>query len=147
MACRKLEEDRPKSRTAFTPIDGGNIDNLDLFLNQEISKREYGLSSQTIRHLVHNYGSAYSRVLKLLEEERTLGTEVCEQSPVIQAEILHAVREEMALTLSDVIHRRTMLGLLQKGELDLPGCAEIMAKELAWDRARVQSELEQVARH
>lgn len=142
LACRKLEEDRPKSQTAFTPVDGGNIDNLDLFLNQEISKREYGLPSQTIRHLVHNYGSAYTRVLKLLEVDRTLGTEVSKHSPVIQAEVLHAVREEMAMTLSDVVHRRTMLGLLQKGELDLQGCAEIMAKELGWDRARVQREVE-----
>ncbi len=46
------------------------------------------------------------------------------------------------MTLSDVIHRRTMLGLLPNGELDLQGCAEIMAKERAWDRARVQREME-----
>jgi glycerol-3-phosphate dehydrogenase len=60
---------------------------------------------------------------------------------------LNAVREEMALKLSDVVFRRTSLG-------DPPGperqavvmAARLAGSELGWDAARQDAEVDQVMR-
>ena len=65
-------------------------------------------------------------------------------SPLIKAEVIHGIREEMAQKLSDVIFRRTELGTASyPGNTCLKACAEIMAAELGWDDTRTQKELEE----
>ena len=60
----------------------------------------------------------------------------------IGAQVLFAIREEMALTLEDVVMRRTGIG-----QLGVPGgnvlavVASIMAVELGWSETRKQAEL------
>ena len=143
--CQKLGGRWPQSRTALAPVDGGEIEQFASFLSGEIAKQPYGLSPLVMRHLVYNYGSSYPLVLKYLHERPNLAEHVSDRSPVIQAEVLHAVRQEMAMTLSDVVRRRTELGLtVRPGDPGLKACADIMGKELAWDEARMHSELEEV---
>lgn len=59
----------------------------------------------------------------------------------LAAEALRAVREEMALHLSDVVLRRTELG---SGGLPAPAAVEaaaaVVARELGWDAARLAAE-------
>jgi glycerol-3-phosphate dehydrogenase len=82
-------------------------------------------------------------VLKYAETNSSLA-ETLGGSGVIKAEVIHAVREEMAQRLSDVVFRRTDLGSAEfPGEPALAGCAALMAKELGWDEYRVKMELEQ----
>jgi glycerol-3-phosphate dehydrogenase len=51
----------------------------------------------------------------------------------------------MALKLSDVIFRRTDLGTAgYPGDDALTRCAEIMGKELGWNRQRIGKELQEV---
>ena len=70
----------------------------------------------------------------------TIGT-----SRVLKAEIVHAVREEMALKLADVVFRRTDLGTgAHPGEEALRVCSDLMASELRWDSGRTQNELHEV---
>ena len=142
LVCQKLGQGRPPSRTAVTPVDGGEIDCLRMLLDPEATQTHFGLSGETIRHLGQTYGSSLDRVLKYLEEDETLGQPIASESPVIKAEVTHAVREEMAVTLSDVVRRRTELGTFEcPGESSLETCAEIMAKELDWGEHRRQAEL------
>src|SRR5262249_30666368 len=66
-------------------------------------------------------------------------------SSVTNAEIRYSVREEMAQKLADVIFRRTELGLAgNPGEACLKRCAKIMSKELGWNTARTQNEIDEV---
>ena len=68
-------------------------------------------------------------------------------SQVTKAEILHAVREEMAVKLDDVVRRRTELGVFENpGDSTLALCAEIMAGELGWSEYQRQQELDAVRR-
>jgi glycerol-3-phosphate dehydrogenase len=74
-----------------------------------------------------------------------LAEQIDSNLPVTAAEVVHAVRHEMALTLADVVQRRTELGgaglppmiVLQK-------CAEIMGAELSWDLERQAQEIDLV---
>jgi glycerol-3-phosphate dehydrogenase len=66
---------------------------------------------------------------------------------VLKAEVVHAVREEMACRLKDVVMRRTDLGSLgHPGEEALRACAGLMAAELGWDEARKREEVTEAKR-
>ena len=53
---------------------------------------------------------------------------------VLRAEIVHAIRSEFAITLTDVIHRRLMIGLSSDlGSSMTDSVAEIAASEMGWD--------------
>jgi glycerol-3-phosphate dehydrogenase len=61
--------------------------------------------------------------------------------PVIRAQIVHAIRHEMACTLTDVVARRTPLGAAgYPGREVAERCAAVMAGELVWSQARVERE-------
>jgi glycerol-3-phosphate dehydrogenase len=129
----------PKSVSAQVSIYGGKIDNFTNFLNQAINSSPYGLSEAVIRRLVYNYGSAYPNVLKYLQQSN--------DRAVLQAEVLHAVHEEMAQKLSDVVLRRTELGSAgHPGDSTLKLCAETMGRELGWSDRMIKQELEEVNR-
>ena len=69
-------------------------------------------------------------------------------SSVLRAEVVHAVRDEMALTLADVALRRTDLATGgHPGDAALDDCAALAAAELGWDdgrRAEERADLESV---
>ncbi|MDI9891119.1 glycerol-3-phosphate dehydrogenase/oxidase [Microbacterium sp. IEGM 1404] len=61
---------------------------------------------------------------------------------VVAAEVLHAIRAEGAATLVDILHRRTLVGLEPALGTDVERpVAELAARELGWDRARIAAEL------
>jgi glycerol-3-phosphate dehydrogenase len=66
---------------------------------------------------------------------------------VIGAQIVWAVRHEMAMTLSDAVIRRTPLGALgYPGDAAVDRAAAIVATELHWGPDRVRSEIEALKR-
>jgi glycerol-3-phosphate dehydrogenase len=66
----------------------------------------------------------------------------------IGAQVLFAIREEAALTMDDVVMRRTGIGQLgNPGAERLQQVADLMAAELGWDNARKAQELAAVQRN
>jgi glycerol-3-phosphate dehydrogenase len=71
--------------------------------------------------------------------------ELAEGHETIAAEIIFAVRHEMACKLSDVILRRTGLGSqAYPGKEVIRKCALIMAQELSWSESRLSEEISAV---
>ena len=136
------------SKSTYLPIFGGAINSFSEFL-KKIKKELYssngsGLNEKVILSLIHNYGSEYKEVTKYIDEKpelsKTLGN-----SSVLKAEVIHAVKEEMAQKLSDVVLRRTDLGTAEyPGKETLRDCANLIASELNWNDKRVDEELAQV---
>jgi glycerol-3-phosphate dehydrogenase len=142
LVFRKLGRPAPTCTTETTPLYGGRIERLDDFVAQEIRRRPNGLSVETVRHLIQCYGSEYQRVLAYCAEAPGLETPVADFTQVIRAEVLHAVRQEMAQRLADVVLRRTVLGSAGfPGEEGLAASAKLMAAALGWSRARQEREL------
>jgi glycerol-3-phosphate dehydrogenase len=134
----------PKSCSSLTPLHGGQIQRFETFLTDQIAARAHGLSSDALRRLVYNYGSAYPEVLQYLSPRHESSLPVTD-SALLKAEVLHGVRMEMAQKLTDVIFRRTELGSAgHPGREVLRASADIMSAELAWDRQRTQRELQEV---
>ena len=101
------------------------------FVETELQRDALGLSDETTRHLIQTYGSEYRQVLRYCDEDPGWSKPVAGSSPVIRAEILHAIREEMACTLDDILCRRTDLSVAAYADDScLSFCAEIMAHEL-----------------
>jgi glycerol-3-phosphate dehydrogenase len=64
---------------------------------------------------------------------------------LLEAEVRHGVREEMAHKLADMVFRRTTLGIAgDPGDTRLRACAAIMAQELGWGASRTDREVEEV---
>jgi glycerol-3-phosphate dehydrogenase len=145
LVFKKLGKKTPRCLTHVARIHGGHIERFNDFLAQETRKRERGLDTEVIRHLVYNYGSEYPRVFKYIDDNSNWRQTLDRSSQVIKAEVVYGIREEMAQKLTDVVFRRTELGSAgNPGEIVLKTCAAIMAKELDWDEARIQSEIKEV---
>ncbi|MEW6570090.1 MAG: glycerol-3-phosphate dehydrogenase/oxidase [Nitrospirota bacterium] len=134
-----------RSNTSVTPIYGGQITCFKDFLKQAMEQKIHGMNNNRImRALIHNYGSKYQEVLKYTHENPSLIMPIGD-SLVIKAEVIHAIREEMAHKLGDVVFRRTDLGTgAFPGEQALRTCADLMANELGWDKKKIQAEFEEV---
>ncbi len=144
LACRKLERKAGRSDSTTIPIHGGSIESFRDFRESALAARPERISEETVLSLVQNHGSAYGSVLRYARENPdwwdTLGS-----SEVLKAEVVHAVREEMAVKLSDVVFRRTDLGSGgDPGGDAIAACAELMAAELGWSRQRLESEVREV---
>jgi glycerol-3-phosphate dehydrogenase len=93
-------------------------------------------------HLSAAYGASYVNVLALTESQPNLGDRLADGMPVIGAELVWAVRHEMAMTLADAVMRRTPLGALgHPGAAVAARAAAIVAAELRWDEERTTREL------
>jgi glycerol-3-phosphate dehydrogenase len=137
----KLGRRPPGSETETTPIFGGRIEDIDDFLGRVVKQQPFGLDREVLDALNQNYGSEYHGVLKYIEENPKLADRLG-NSTVLKAEVVHAVREEMAEKLSDVVFRRTDLGTGgHPGEEALQACTRLMATELGWGEDRVREEV------
>lgn len=144
---KKMGRHSPGSKTETIPIFGGQIENFDDYLGQARERRPYGLENGVLDALIHNYGCEYPGVLKYIDENPDLAHRVA-NTKVLRAEIIHAVREEMAEKLGDVVFRRTDLGTgCHPGEDALLECARLMASESGWDEDRAKKETDEVRKH
>ncbi len=154
----------PPCLTGVVALDGGQVEPIEDFLARAGSRAVVGVSAEGRRRLAARYGSQYERLVRMIEEDSGLGGEMCaaggmmgvvgeerdamiggDGGPVMGVEVVYGVRAEMAQTLADVVFRRTGLGAAgDPGEGCVTACAEVMAAELGWDRARMAREVEQV---
>ncbi|MFI2744615.1 FAD-dependent oxidoreductase [Zhouia sp. PK063] len=91
------------------------------------------------------YGSDQSGIQELIDEHPELGKKLHERLPFLKAEVVWAVRHEMARTVEDVLSRRVRaLFLDAKAAIDMtPEVAAIMAKELQKDQTWQQNQIEE----
>ena len=114
--------------------------------------RVHGWTDQAISedHL-RVYGADACEIRKLIESDPALGEALHPSLPYLAAEVIWAVREEMARTVEDVLARRTRALLLgaQASIEAAPRVAALMARELqhdaAWEKEAVEN-YERVAR-
>jgi glycerol-3-phosphate dehydrogenase len=103
----------------------------------------YPIALETARHLVAKFGTAAWKVLELTQAKPELADPILAGSPPIQAEVVYSVREELAVTVEDILARR--IGLQFYSWRDAihaaPVVAELMAEELGWASEQANSEL------
>jgi len=142
LALQKLKLGNRPSLTAKTPIYGGDIPFFEDYLQSALENSPNGFSKSIVRHLVYNYGTAYTDILDLAKENPSYAKPLEGHDEILKAEVIHGVREEMAIHLSDVVFRRTDLG--PSGLPDdstLADIAALMAAELGWNEKKIKEEI------
>lgn len=120
--------------TATTPTWCGDTGFYFEFVKRAIAESP-GWDSETIEHLAKLYGSRYAEVTTLAAETN-LRARLTPDEPTIEAEVLYAIRAEMAINLSDVLFRRTELGTIgPPSQSALNRTTDLMANELGWTDA------------
>ena len=71
--------------------------------------KEYGLAEETIRHLLDRYGSLFDELLAPAKDDSTLLEPLIEGLPYIKAEARYAITHELALSIDDLLSRRTRI--------------------------------------
>ena len=95
---------------------------------------QFGLDEKTIIHLLNRYGSLISEVLELITEDNKLAKPLAEGLPYLKAEIVYAASHEGAMSVDDVISRRTRLAFeAPHAGIDLAeDIATLIAPVLGW---------------
>ncbi|MEM6482339.1 MAG: glycerol-3-phosphate dehydrogenase/oxidase [Pseudomonadota bacterium] len=120
---------------------GGDFDTFDTLLKEAVQRVPSHLSHHALEALVTSHGTAYTEVIDLIKAGSD-GAEFLHGTHVLEAEIIQAVRNEMATTLTDVVFRRTVLcATAPPSDAALNRTAEIMAMELGWDSTRTRAEV------
>jgi glycerol-3-phosphate dehydrogenase len=128
------------TETALTP--GGGIGRFKLFEKQMEAEHD---PVPNITHLARLYGTRVRDVLALGQNRPDLRVALSESGD-IGAQVLFAIREEMAMTLEDVVMRRTGMGQLgNPGAENIARAADIMTDELGWNDARKAKEIQSIA--
>jgi len=94
-------------------------------------------------HLWGRFGSDSPRIADLISQDASLGRPLVPGLPYLRAEVVFAAREEMALTVDDVLSRRTRALLFdRRGSREAAReTALLMAPLLGWDDDRIDREV------
>ena len=138
----RLREGRQRpsdARTEEEALPGGEAADLSTFRERGL---EIGVVPESVDHLLRHYGTEAAGIFNLGGGDRRLLRRILPPHPAIEAEVLHAVRRELAQTVEDVLVRRTHL-YYEHPDRGIPAArrvAELMAREYAWDDARIEAE-------
>ncbi|MDG2907925.1 MAG: glycerol-3-phosphate dehydrogenase/oxidase [Acidimicrobiales bacterium] len=94
-------------------------------------------------HLAGRFGSEASTVLDLIRDDPLLGEPLVPGLPYRRAEAVHAVRSEMAVTLDDVLSRRTRARLEDRRAtlVAAPEVAALVGEAAGWTDERCEAEV------
>jgi glycerol-3-phosphate dehydrogenase len=140
--AKRLGRRLPASRTALATLPGAAIADHEALAIE--TGRDLGMEVPlpSIRHLITKYGEAAADIIRLTAARLDLQAPVSPNVPTLAAEVVHVIRHEQAVRLSDVVIRRTGLGSADPPEeAALTECAAIAKAELGWDDARTAAEI------
>ena len=124
-------------------LEGCALENTkDFILQQQLNYPEYGKCQ--LEYLAKMYGTEIKELLELAEKEN-LKTRLNSDGE-LEAQVIYAIQNEMAVKLSDIFMRRTGIGTVgNPGEQVLKRVAELAAKELNWKSEKQAAELAEMS--
>ena len=108
-----------------------------------------GLDGADARVLLRRYGDEAERIAAIARERPEWGlTRIWPDVPLLRAELLYLTEEELAVTLADVIVRRTGLGWFggPAAFAGLAAAADAMAELCGWDAGEARRQMDECRR-
>jgi glycerol-3-phosphate dehydrogenase len=139
-AFTSLKKDLVSSTTANHPLSGA----------QGYTANGWGslpdnssLSAEACYHLWKKYGTHANLLIQLTQGNPLLSEPLTEGYPHLKAEVIYAIRNEMACTLRDVLARRLSMEVIdwQATTKAVSATAKLMADELSWAPAYTEQEV------
>lgn len=129
-----------RSTTASVPLFGA--DGYDELTRPGAAER-LGVAPSVLDHLAGRHGGHARAVAAMVNEHPELGRPLVPGLPYLAAEAVYAARYEMALTLEDVLSRRTRALLLDSAAsvAAAPAVADLLAGELGWSAGETAAQV------
>ena len=122
-----------KIKFVSSAYQSNGVQNLSQFEKTKLEQYKGQLPADTIRHLVRNYGSELDAFIHSVNNDYKLRLRVSAHQPDIFGQVAWAIKHEQAVTLADVLFRRTSLALLGINEDEVRCLGRFMAPLLEWD--------------
>ncbi|MCG3204767.1 MAG: Aerobic glycerol-3-phosphate dehydrogenase [Elusimicrobia bacterium] len=133
-----------RGHPAFPAHFSGGMENL-LTLKSSAGKSFPRIPVAFMDRIIGLYGSHYKKIIELGAQWPDGLVPIDSNTQTTPAEVLYAVREEMAVQLSDVIFRRTMLGSQGiPSEKVLKKVVQLMAQEVGWSDEEQSAQIKKV---
>lgn len=143
-SCCKMQHLKP-SISANTRLYGAAFDDFQAYSQFIYRKYQDRFPTNTLRHLLQNYGSLTDKILTYADKQPELANLIPGQDVAICAEVEFVINNEFTCHLSDLILRRTDLGSLKcPTEPVIEYCADRLGEARGWkteERARNIAEL------
>jgi glycerol-3-phosphate dehydrogenase len=129
-----------RSITARKRLAGCDIPDMNAFV--AAAKAAYrDFPEKSVDFLARIYGTALPEVMGIALSDKQYASPL-DADGELPAQVVYAIRQEMACTLMDILVRRTGIGTLgNPGKDVIEIVAGIAASELKWDKARMEGEL------
>jgi glycerol-3-phosphate dehydrogenase len=139
-----IGEEITSSPTIDHPLSGSADYKWDYW---ETLADRFNVPVATAKHLAHKYGTRAPEVLGLVDSDPSLAHPLVEGEAPIRAQVVHAVRNEMALTIEDILARRIGLQLYgwRLAIQAAPAVAEVLRREFGWSKEKESEAIEQYA--
>ena len=126
-----------------TPLTGCDMKNYANYVTDK--QRQYAdFEPEQIEYMVRSYGTEIDDLLNL-NKLLGLSTDPLNTEGELLVQVVYAIRNEMALTLKDIVLRRTTVGHLgNPGRLVLEKMAKVAAQELNWSSDKMALEIAEV---
>jgi glycerol-3-phosphate dehydrogenase len=139
---RLIGRTAPAGATATSRTASAAFSTVPALLAEAAAADVPGTNAALRQRLAGTYGADWRHVAALAADTAGLGLALSAACPITAAEVLHAVRREAAVTLSDVLLRRTEAGTAgHPGAPAVAAAAAVMAPALGWDAARTAAEV------
>ena len=139
----KLGRQAQPSSSERAYLQGCEIRSMEEFATK-VATEHPNTGARTRDFLARNFGTEAGRVLKIAATDARLAEPLNADGEIL-AEVVFAIRHEMAKTLEDVLMRRTGFGTLGLPEAAvLDRIADVAAGELGWDAEERRAEIDNV---
>ena len=133
-----LPKKRSVSKEQYLTTSG--IKNFNRFI-EEKQKQYPDFDPEQVEYLVKSYGTEIDKILSVKDVNKEL-LEPLNKDGENLAQVLYAIRNEMARTLADILLRRTGIALLgHPGKATIEKVANLAAKELGWKDQKREKEI------
>ncbi|MBC2715401.1 MAG: glycerol-3-phosphate dehydrogenase/oxidase [Desulfobacteraceae bacterium] len=140
MVEKKFNRVPKKAITDKALLTGCEIKDMETFM-LDLKKECHDFDPMTVDFLGRNYGSESRFVFELARQNPEFSEIICEDGQIM-ASVVYAIRNESAKNLKDILMRRTGVGNIgHPGKNILKKIAVVAAKELNWDKSKIEEEL------
>ena len=133
------------AKTMQWQVTASRSDQLPIYQAMPITPDKHSLSDDIINHLLVNYGIETDTLLEYIRSKPQSAELIPGTQHHIAAEIHHAVTNEQALTLSDLLKRRLAIGdRAPPDPVTAQYCAQLMQQLLSWSDETLQAQISEL---
>ena len=130
-----------RSNTASLPLPGGERTSL---LAARSALAESGLAAPAAHRIATAYGGQATEILELAKSRPTGSETIPGTGGVLVAEVIHAIENEHARTLGDLMRRTGIGGAGKPSREALDALAQLGATRLSWDEKELQGHINEI---